>query len=640
MKGQARLFAALLVACFLASAARVNAQPAVDEHAGHHPGGAPPAAAASEGLKPTPPSGAALPTAPQPGCAPGAMSCMGGGVRPFYSRILDMPALTPESRAAIAAEAERRIGWGAQGIAASHARLEGALATHDIAGARLATDALHEAMQNVESGTSALQAIASGTAPREIALAWFRTEMNLAATDAPASGQAGPWGLSWFHTLVMASAATLLLALFALQVTRMRRVRALAAAVQGAPPRPLASLPVAAPPEVPAPLPVQENREKQPRDRTQRWRGRLRVTAIFPETHDVKTFRLMCEDGKELPFTFTPGQFLTVTVELHDGKRSSRSYTIASAPTRTCHVEITVKREEQGEVSRHLHDRVAIGDLLDVVAPVGAFTFSGDESKDVVLIAGGVGITPMMSIIRTLTDRSWPGEIHLVYGARSTQDFIFRDEIEYLQRRHANLHVAATMRRAEGTSWMGPEGVVSKEFIARSVPEIARRRIHLCGPPPMMEAVKVALSELGVPAENIRTEAFGPARGQVPPTVAGKAANAPATAAATAATGPADTGNAGPAPGKTGGAGAQLTFAKSAKSVVLEGGKTVLEAAEETGVAIDFACRVGTCGICAVKLLSGTVVMAVEEGLPPEDKARGMILACQAKSTSDIVVEA
>lgn len=560
-------------------------------------------------------------------------------MRPFYSRLLDMPALTPESRAAIAAEAERRIGWGAQGIAASHARLEGALATHDIAGARHATDALHEAMQNVESGTSALQAIASGTAPREIALAWFRTEMNLAATGAPASGQAGPWGLSWFHTLVMASAATLLLALFALQVTRMRRVRALAAAVQGAPPRSPASVPVETPREVPAPLPVQENREKQPRDRTQRWRGRLRVTAIFPETHDVKTFRLMCEDGKELPFTFTPGQFLTVTVE-PTGARVSRSYTIASAPTRTCHVEITVKREEQGEVSRHLHDRVAVGDLLDVVAPVGAFTFSGDESKDVVLIAGGVGITPMMSIIRTLTDRSWPGEIHLVYGARSTQDFIFRDEIEYLQRRHANLHVAATMRRAEGTSWMGPEGVVSKEFIARSVPEIARRRIHLCGPPPMMEAVKVALVELGVPAENIRTEAFGPARGQAPPVAAATAATVPPTATATAATAPADAGNAEAAPAKVGGTGAQLTFAKSAKSVVLEGGKTVLEAAEDAGVAIDFACRVGTCGICAVKLLSGTVVMAVEEGLPAEDKARGMILACQAKATSDIVVEA
>ena len=132
----------------------------------------------------------------------------------------------------------------------------------------------------------------------------------------------------------------------------------------------------------------------------------------------------------------------------------------------------------------------------------------------------------------------------------------------------------------------------------------------------MMEAVKVALAELGVPPENIRTEAFGPARGQVP---------APSPAAAAT-----------PAEGTI----AQLTFEKSGKSVASPPDRTVLEAAEEAGVAIDYACRVGTCGICAVKLLRGTVEMAVEDGLPPEDKARGMILACQAKATSDIVVEA
>ena len=245
-----------------------------------------------------------------------------------------------------------------------------------------------------------------------------------------------------------------------------------------------------------------------------RWSGPLRVAAIFRETHDVKTFRMVNPDGGVLPFTFLPGQFLTFSVEI-DGKRVRRSYTIASSPAATAYVDVTVKRQEHHGISAFLHDRVKAGDLLDIAAASGRFTFTGEEDG-IVLIAGGVGITPMMSVIRYLTDVSFPGEIFLLYGARSTEDFIFRDELEHLQRRHENLHIAATMARAAGTAWMGPEGPITKDFIRQAVPEIARRHIHLCGPPPMMEAVKTELTELGVPKERIETEAFGPAEGMVP----------------------------------------------------------------------------------------------------------------------------
>ncbi|MBY0337923.1 MAG: 2Fe-2S iron-sulfur cluster binding domain-containing protein, partial [Acetobacteraceae bacterium] len=350
------------------------------------------------------------------------------------------------------------------------------------------------------------------------------------------------------------------------------------------------------------------------------WRGRLRVAGVFAETPDVKTFRLVPAGGGPVPFAFAPGQFLTVTVE-EGGRRVGRSYTIASPPTRSAYVELTVKREAQGAVSRHLHDRVGPGDELEVAGPAGAFTFGGEDPGGIVLIAGGVGITPMMSIVRTLTDLCWPGEIHLIYGARSTRDFVFRDELEHLQRRHANLQVVATMRRAEGTAWMGPEGVVTRELIERSVPGIARRRVHLCGPPPMMEAVRAALAELGVPAGAVRTEAFGPARGQeaTPPVPKDAPAGGPEAAAAPVPT---------------------VSFARSGRSAPLPPGRTVLEAAEAAGVAIDFSCRVGVCGTCAVPLRSGAVTMEVEDGLAPEDKARGLVLACQAKSAGDLVVEA
>ncbi|MBX9592254.1 MAG: 2Fe-2S iron-sulfur cluster binding domain-containing protein [Hyphomonadaceae bacterium] len=362
------------------------------------------------------------------------------------------------------------------------------------------------------------------------------------------------------------------------------------------------------------------------------WSGTLRVAAIFPETPTVKTFRLVNPEGGDIPFVFMPGQFLTFSAEI-GGERARRSYTIASSPTQRSYIEVTVKREEQGLISRYLHDRVAIGSLLEVSAPSGVFTFTGADADSIVLIAGGVGITPMMSITRYLMDRSFPGDIYFLYGARSTQEFIFREELEYLQKRHANLHIAATMSRVEGTAWMGASGPVSKEFIARAVPEVARRRIHLCGPPRMMQAVKAALAELGVPKEQVRMEAFGPAQGVTPgtraPLPAPSLAPAPAPAAPAAA--------AGVVPRI---ATAEVRFAKSGKTGPLAPDQSVLEAAEAIGVPIDYSCRVGICGTCKVPLLEGKVTMEVEEGLAPDEKARGIILACQAKSVGNLVVEA
>jgi ferredoxin-NADP reductase len=261
-----------------------------------------------------------------------------------------------------------------------------------------------------------------------------------------------------------------------------------------------------------------------------------------------------------------------------------------------------------------------------------------------VLIAGGVGITPMMSVTRYLTDISFRGDIFLLVGARSPEDFIFREELEYLQRRHANLHIAATMARAAGTAWMGPVGVVSKEFIAQSVPEISRRHVHLCGPPPMMDAVKAELAELEVPKEQVETEAFAPAEGMAPPDTL-EAAH-PAEAGLPPSPAPAPPVTPPPAVAKGGNgaaaplAAAQIRFAVSGKTGALLPNQSVLEAAEAIGVDIDYSCRVGICGVCKVKLLEGAVTMVVEEGLEPGDKERGLILACQAKSTGNVVVEA
>lgn len=339
----------------------------------------------------------------------------------------------------------------------------------------------------------------------------------------------------------------------------------------------------------------------------------MRVARIFQETPDVKTFRLTLPNNEPLPFSFLPGQFLSLTLRVED-KPVRRSYTIASSPSQRDYLEITVKRVEQGVITSYLHDRTKEGDQLEVGAPFGSFTFAGTEASSIVLIGGGVGITPLMTVIRYLTDHGWPRDMFLLYSCRTSRDFIFREELEYLQRRYANLHVVATMTRAEGTNWMGTTGRITKELIAQSVPNLPSRRVHLCGPLPMMESVQGFLAELGVPLEQIKVESFTLARGKPEPE-----RQALETKPAVSAT---------------------VSFTKSGKAAPLPSDRTILEVAEASGVEIPNVCRVGVCGVCKVKLMAGSVTMAVQDALTPEDKARKLILACQAKSTENVSVEA
>ncbi len=604
----------------------------------------------------------------------GEMGMRGSGQQQLYPSLMAAPPADPAAREAALREAHRRMTSGLPLLRDGLEQATRALQVGDPQGMREAAERLSEGLNLYRSGLSTHLALGAGQAPAQAALGWYRGQIGLpAATSAPMAMDGGVlWGLSWFHVITMAFLVAFVVGTLLIQYARMRRVGGLvqrlattsigiapgpvAAAAGGpaspgpaAPPSPGAvALPIPRATAAPAPAAALARAaapapaiccadplcEAAVAAAKRPWSGTLRVAAIFPETPNVKTFRLVDPAGGDIPFVFMPGQFLTFSAEL-DGERARRSYTIASSPTEGNYVEVTVKREEQGLISRHLHDRVAVGSLLEVSAPAGAFTFAGADADSIVLISGGVGITPMMSITRYLTDRSFRGDIFFLYGARTTQDFIFREELEYLQKRHANLHIAATMSRAEGTAWMGATGPMSKEFIARAVPEIARRRIHLCGPPPMMEAVKAALAELGVPKEQVKTEAFGPARGVTPGTLAPLPAPAPVPSPAPESAVPVTAASVIPRI-----ATAEVQFTRSGKTAALAPDQSVLEAAEAIGVPIDYSCRVGICGTCKVRLLKGEVTMEVEEGLAADEKARGMILACQAKSVGNLVVEA
>lgn len=615
-----------------------------NEHASHHPAGA--------GNAPVAPmtsstDAMAIPTSkPSSGMAgmmDQMMTGMGGGEGeqehhgrrdPFYSRLLAYPGLDPASRRQLAKDAGNRVHQGLMMI--GDASADGGHASTPEQQLEV-SQRLAEGTALLRSGAAAQSAINGNGTPTDLATSWFQDQMSISS---PEAGGMGIWhGYSLPHLLLMAFLGLVSLSLIGLQLLRWRRVRALVtgrsrSATKIAGPAKAVAIPQT------APNPMPEATTLAPSEgaiaagaalrKSKGWSGQLRVVQICRETPTVLTFRLADPSAGRLPFDFLPGQFLQVEVEPAAGQPARRSYTIASSPTQRAYVEITVKREEQGAVSRFLHDRAKAGDMVKVRAPFGAFTFTGTDSDSVVLIAGGVGITPMMSILRYLTDTAWPGDIFFLYGARSTEEFVFREEIERLERRFANLHVVGAMQRAPGTVWLGAEGPITRDMLATAVPEIARRRIHLCGPPPMMAAIRQQLADLGVPDAQLHTEAFGPASLPLEPVEQSETAGATEAVVAPE-----------PVVRGTDVAATTVTFSISGASAALHANETVLEAAEGAGVEIPYSCRAGTCGVCVTRLLDGEVTMAVESGLAPDDKEAGYILACQAKSTgAPLVVEA
>ena len=199
---------------------------------------------------------------------------------------------------------------------------------------------------------------------------------------------------------------------------------------------------------------------------------------------------------------------------------------------------------------------------------------------------------------------------------KSDLDIAFRPELEQLEARFPNLHVTVTLTRGGSGEWKGERGRITPEMLKRAVPNIASRRVHICGPTEMTDPTRRMLVGLGVPETAIHYEAFtSPSRkastsGEVPESPAGE---------------PVD---------------AEVTFARSGKSASVPARKTLLEAAEDLGITMNYDCRAGICGQCKTRILSGSVTMESDRALTPADRANGLILSCQARCLEDVVLEA
>lgn len=617
------LLKGLLVLILMGATASSNAQ-ASDEHASHHP--------SSQGnLSVIPSVTGQTPSKDMMGAMGEMMKEMGvPKKKALYPSLMSLPDIPLKRRGEIQQLAQERMQSGLSLMAKGIDTLLKASAKTNFSQMQDAVASIREGLSQYDSGLAASRALAEGKVPRQVALLWFKQEMNLLPpTPATHTLLGGPL----FHLTIIALFLVFFILMIWMYFFKMRRASALleSLATQGDAlvPSTLSTSSASPPPATASSEIIEETHQpsgglttpakppKFPVMRTltiplDQWEGQLRVCRIFEETPGVKTFWLASLKEVALPFTYFPGQFITITATIN-GTRAKRSYTIASTPTQLHYCAITVKREEQGLFSRYLHDEAKEGDVLEVMGPNGKFTFTGEEASSIVLICGGVGITPMMGIIRYLTDIGWHGDIYLLYCCRTTSDFIFRDELERLQKRYPNLNVFATMLRVSGTVWMGLKGEFTTSIISHLVPDIDKRRIHVCGPPGMMNAVLAILKELHVPEELIYTEAFGPVM-KPPLTPQQIEAAAPESKAI-------------------------VSFKRSHKTAPILPDYTLLEIAEANGVSIDNSCRTGQCGLCKVKLLAGKVSMDCDDALSEEEKQHGFILACQAKTNENIEVD-
>jgi ferredoxin-NADP reductase/DMSO/TMAO reductase YedYZ heme-binding membrane subunit/ferredoxin len=366
------------------------------------------------------------------------------------------------------------------------------------------------------------------------------------------------------------------------------------------------------------------------------WKGNLKLAKIFTETPDVKTFRFVDPEGGRLPFEFQPGQYLNLKLKI-DGSQVNRSYTIASSPTRRDYCEITVKREPNGTASKFIHDTWRENDLIEIGAPAGKFFFTGKSTDEVILIAGGVGITPVMSMLRFLTDRCWAGAVHFIFVAKTHQDFIFREELEYLNKRFPNLGLHITFTRAEPNDEVYKffsAGRLTAERLAEWIPNLATLPVYMCGPDPMMEDTRRLLLEAGVLENAIHTEAFStkptsPVGESLRDELGQDGAEAKSAENARAAM----------SYSATDGAEFSLRVQGSATDIKLLADESILEGAERCGIEIPFECRSGVCGQCKVRLCAGKVRMDSTYALSAAEAKAGWILACQAHLDTDAEIK-
>ncbi|MFJ6095687.1 2Fe-2S iron-sulfur cluster-binding protein [Williamsia muralis] len=336
----------------------------------------------------------------------------------------------------------------------------------------------------------------------------------------------------------------------------------------------------------------------------ERVRGRrVRVLEVIDETADARSIVVnpRFEDGAE--FEYAPGQFLTVRVP-DAGTGSARCYSLASSPHADDHVKFTVKRVLGGHGSNWICDTVGVGDELEVLPPGGTF---GPRSlaEPAVLVAGGSGITPVISIAKSLLFAG-SADVFVLYANRDEKSVIFAAELRALTERFATRLTVVHMLESV-------QGYPSREGLSTLLRPFSDRNVYVCGPTPLMDLTVDVCRQLGFAHNHVHTERFLSLHGN--PFDPVESSDTGVVAGEVACT-------------------VEVELDGEHHSVEWNARQTLLDALLAAGLDAPYSCREGACSACVCVLRSGEVIMAHNEVLAEEDVAEGYILACQAEPVS------
>lgn len=352
----------------------------------------------------------------------------------------------------------------------------------------------------------------------------------------------------------------------------------------------------------------------------------LNVKAIRNETEDAVTVVFEVPGELSDTFQYTQGQYLTLKFELN-GKEERRAYSMCSSPLDD-DLAVTVKRLKGGLVSNYIHDQLKAGDKVAVMPPEGRFytSLKEDHQKTYYLFGAGSGITPLMSILKTILEKEPLSKVCLLYGNRNEESIIFREGLEALEKRYRGQliveHILSQPKReksgglfsflSKGTVlWDGKVGRINaqvvKEFLQNHAAGANQTEYFVCGPGSMITAVESALNAEGIDKDRIHTERFT-----------------------------SDIDEKDRAKGK---AGAKIIVHMNGSTIEAEvpEGKTILDVLLDLRLDPPYSCHSGACSTCMAKIIRGSVKMDACYALDDDEIADGFILTCQSHPTSDEV---
>jgi len=336
------------------------------------------------------------------------------------------------------------------------------------------------------------------------------------------------------------------------------------------------------------------------------------VDSIVQESSTIRSFYLKREDKKPL-VDYLPGQFITIQVLLEGFEKPVlRNYTLSDRPGRS-YYKITVKKEENGLVSKFLHERIGQGDLIKVSQPSGDFYLDQESSRPMIMLSGGVGITPMLSMLEHLVFTNADKKIYFIHSSMNKGVQPMAERLSEIKNHHSNItvniHHSNPLHNEQKGVDFDNEGMISLDYLKETIPNPSMCTYYLCGPNPFMHAMYNYLIELGVAESNIKYEFFKDAK------KLGKSLDVH----------------------KSEQDSYKIEFAKGGKTIEWTNEyNSILELAESVDIFPDNSCRMGTCLTCESRLLNGEITYDPE---PFMEIPEGRVLICCSKPKSDIEIE-